>query len=215
MKVSLVIMAAGLGSRFGGNKQISQVGPHGEILMEYSIHDAIEDNRNISFQYFSWTENKQRELRRNGDKYIVSPWSLVWDDSNYYLIGYDLSSEQIRHYRVDKMLSVDILNSDRVGEEEYKKYDIASYSSAVFGMFGGKPERVTLSCNNRLANVMLDRFGSDTTLTKDGSDRFKITVNIVPSPVFLGWVISFGNEVEIISPDSVADEMKSLLDKYR
>ncbi|MBO5294497.1 MAG: NTP transferase domain-containing protein [Clostridia bacterium] len=39
---TLVILAAGLGSRFGGNKQISQVGPHGEILMEYSIYDAIE-----------------------------------------------------------------------------------------------------------------------------------------------------------------------------
>ena len=39
---SLVILAAGLGSRFGGNKQISHVGPHGEILMEYSIYDAIE-----------------------------------------------------------------------------------------------------------------------------------------------------------------------------
>ncbi|MBQ7336030.1 MAG: NTP transferase domain-containing protein [Clostridia bacterium] len=39
---TLVVLAAGLGSRFGGNKQISQVGPHGEILMEYSIYDAIE-----------------------------------------------------------------------------------------------------------------------------------------------------------------------------
>ncbi len=39
---TLVILAAGLGSRFGGNKQISEVGPHGEILMEYSIHDAIK-----------------------------------------------------------------------------------------------------------------------------------------------------------------------------
>lgn len=39
---TLIILAAGLGSRFGGNKQISHVGPHGEILMEYSIHDAIE-----------------------------------------------------------------------------------------------------------------------------------------------------------------------------
>ena len=39
--MTLVILAAGLGSRFGGNKQISHVGPHGEILMEYSIHDAI------------------------------------------------------------------------------------------------------------------------------------------------------------------------------
>ena len=42
MKTTLVILAAGLGSRFGGNKQISHVGPCGEMLMEYSIHDAIE-----------------------------------------------------------------------------------------------------------------------------------------------------------------------------
>ncbi len=41
METTLVILAAGLGSRFGGNKQISEVGPRGEILMEYSIHDAI------------------------------------------------------------------------------------------------------------------------------------------------------------------------------
>ena len=35
-------MAAGLGSRYGGNKQIDRIGPNGEILMEYSIHDAVE-----------------------------------------------------------------------------------------------------------------------------------------------------------------------------
>jgi len=41
MKAALVLMAAGLGSRYGGNKQVDGVGPYGEILMEYSIHDAI------------------------------------------------------------------------------------------------------------------------------------------------------------------------------
>ena len=41
MKVSLVIMAAGLGSRYGGNKQVDGIGPHREILMEYSIYDAL------------------------------------------------------------------------------------------------------------------------------------------------------------------------------
>ncbi len=43
MKTSLVIMAAGIGSRFGGGiKQLEAVGPNGEIIMDYSIHDAIE-----------------------------------------------------------------------------------------------------------------------------------------------------------------------------
>ena len=41
MKVSLVIMAAGLGSRYGGSKQIDGIGPHNEILMEYGIYDAL------------------------------------------------------------------------------------------------------------------------------------------------------------------------------
>lgn len=41
MKISLVIMAAGMGSRYGGDKQVDGIGPHREILMEYSIYDAL------------------------------------------------------------------------------------------------------------------------------------------------------------------------------
>ncbi|MBE5797662.1 MAG: hypothetical protein E7327_09860 [Clostridiales bacterium] len=41
MNTTLLIMAAGLGSRFGGDKQIARMGPGGEILLEYSIHDAV------------------------------------------------------------------------------------------------------------------------------------------------------------------------------
>ena len=40
-RAALVVMAAGRASRYGGNKQIEGMGPHGEILMEYSIYDAI------------------------------------------------------------------------------------------------------------------------------------------------------------------------------
>ncbi len=43
MKTTLIIMAAGIGSRFGGGvKQLTPVGPNGEIIIDYSIHDAIE-----------------------------------------------------------------------------------------------------------------------------------------------------------------------------
>jgi dTDP-glucose pyrophosphorylase len=42
MRTALMVMAAGLGARYGGNKQIDRMGPNGEILMEYSIYDALE-----------------------------------------------------------------------------------------------------------------------------------------------------------------------------
>ena len=45
MNTTLLIMAAGLGSRYGGNKQIDRIGPNGAILMDYSIHDAVEAGR--------------------------------------------------------------------------------------------------------------------------------------------------------------------------
>ncbi len=175
------------------------------------IHDAIESDVDITFKYFQWNARKEKELRRNGARYCVSPWSLVWDDSNYYLVGFDRESGEIRHFRVDKMLDTKIEDTRRVGREKFEKYDITSYSGAVFGMFGGKTERITLSCTNRLANVMLDRFGSSIPLLKDGDDRFRITVNVAASPIFYGWVISFGGEVKILSPESAASEIEKLL----
>ena len=39
---TLVILAAGMGSRFGGLKQIEPLGPHGESIIEYSVYDSIK-----------------------------------------------------------------------------------------------------------------------------------------------------------------------------
>lgn len=175
-----------------------------------TIHDAMENGVDITFKYFRWTPEKKKEEQRNGGVYRVSPWSLVWDDSNYYLVGYDTEKQEIRHFRVDKMINAAKAETKRSGEEAYKKYDINSYSGAVFGMFGGVTERVTLSCANRLANVMIDRFGKDVTVMKEGNDRFRITVNVAPSPIFLGWIISFGGEVKITSPAHVAQRLNEL-----
>ena len=42
MQPALLVLAAGMGSRYGGLKQIDPVGPNGEIIIDYSIHDAIQ-----------------------------------------------------------------------------------------------------------------------------------------------------------------------------
>ena len=51
------------------------------------LHEAINADRQIRFQYFQWTVSKKQELRRNGAWYQISPWCLMWDDENYYLVA--------------------------------------------------------------------------------------------------------------------------------
>ena len=113
-----------------------------------SIHSAINNNRQISFQYFQWIPDKQRELRHDGQRYTISPWHLVWDNENYYMIGYDSDSEMIKHFRVDKMLRISSGNEKREGLKKMKEFNIATYSRTLFGMLGGESTRVTLQCLN-------------------------------------------------------------------
>ena len=82
-----------------------------------AIHNAIEENKKIQFQYFQWNTKKEMELRKNGQLYEVSPWALLWEDENYYLVAFDTKSAQIKHYRVDKMLKIFCMDSAREGKE--------------------------------------------------------------------------------------------------
>ena len=102
------------------------------------IYNAIAENVKIRFQYFEWTVNKEMKLRRDGSYYEVSPWLLSWDDENYYLIAYDDRSRDIRHYRVDKMLKIELTAESREGKEQFRNFDVAAYSRKTFGMFAGR-----------------------------------------------------------------------------
>lgn len=178
-----------------------------------SIHSAINNNRQISFQYFQWTPDKQRELRHDGQQYTISPWHLVWDNENYYMIGYDSDSEMIKHFRVDKMLRISSGNEKREGLKKMKEFNIATYSRTLFGMLGGESTRVTLQCHNSMAGVIIDRFGKDTMMLRHDDEHFIAYVEVVPSDQFLGWIIGLSSYVQIMEPSSVVKQIKDLLSK--
>lgn len=170
------------------------------------IHRAISADRKISFQYYEWNENKEKQLRRNGKVYVVSPWALTWDDENYYMIAYDSEGKIIKHYRVDKMLKIDVCEERREGADIFKNFDMALYSQKTFGMYGGKDERVILKCRNDMAGIIIDRFGQDVIMHKLDEDFFEAFVKVAVSPLFLTWVMNFGERVKIISPQHVIDQ---------
>lgn len=178
------------------------------------IHNAINRDKQISFKYFKWNADGEKELRRGGKTYQVSPWALTWDDENYYLVAFDAEVGMIKHYRVDKMMKMAVLQERREGAQHFKNFDMALYSKKMFGMYNGRDEFVTLRCKNQMADPIINRFGQDVLLRKvSGEDSFDVTVKVAVSPVFLTWVMNFGGDIKILSPDHVAKEQVELAKK--
>ena len=172
-----------------------------------TIHDALCEECQIKFQYFSWTVDKKMELKHDGAYYSVSPWALCWDDEKYYLIGYDNREMKIKHFRVDKMANVSTTDEKRLGKEAFSKIKMSEYTNKLFGMFDGDLESVTLLCENHTANVIIDRFGTDIPIIKTDKEHFTVKVKVSVSKIFLGWIMAIPG-IKIVAPESTVDMMK-------
>lgn len=174
------------------------------------IHEAINNNVKVSFWYFSWNEKKEKVLRHDGDQFVISPWALTWDDENYYMVGYDSAAGIVKHYRVDKMLQIQLTEEKRDGAELFQNFDMALYSKKTFGMYGGKEESVVLRCSNSIAGVIIDRFGQDIPFTNITDTHFDIRIKVYTSPLFFTWLMNFGSNITILSPDNVKKDFIKL-----
>lgn len=180
-----------------------------------ALHSAITAGEQVEFQYCDWNLDKKMTPRHKGETYRISPWVLVWEGGNYYLIAY--TEGRLRHYRVDKMLGVKPLaGTVREGADEYAGFDVNVYMQQMFGMFHGPLKKVTLQCENRFAGAMIDRFGTTPILNPDpDGEHFTMTVQVQVSPQLFGWVAGFGPSVTIEGPPEVRAEMKKTLDQLQ
>lgn len=174
------------------------------------IHRAIQENKQICFTYMDWNLKKKLVPRTNGEK-KVSPWALVWQDENYYLAAFDSEDKIIKHYRVDKMGRVELVDEKREGVEQFSAIDLTTYTNQTFGMYGGREEIVTLQLPNRLIGVVLDRFGKDADIRPVEEDMFRVRVRVAVSGQFYGWLAGIGKDVKIISPAKVKDSYREWL----
>ena len=174
-----------------------------------TIYEAIGADCQIRFKYFRWNIRKEAEPKKDGVWYCVSPWALIWDDENYYLVGYDAEDSKIKHYRVDKMQKISLVLEKREGRDEFAEFNMPHYTKSLFGMFGGEETRVTIEAENDMVGVMIDRFGKDIVISPVDEDHFRTTVPVAVSNQFLGWIMALGGGVKITAPDEVAELMRT------
>lgn len=183
------------------------------------LHDAMLNNREITFSYLEWNADKELVPRRNGKQYRVSPWALTVKEDNYYLIAFDGAAEQIKHYRVDKMKGIkSVSRSKRLGGEVFSEYKLGEYTNQNFGMFSGDADIVTLLVPEDKVGIIFDRFGKDIDVRRIKDGRISMRIPVLVSKQFFGWICGLGTDVEISMPSSVRNEyiefLNEIIKKY-
>jgi len=173
------------------------------------ISTAIESDSRILFHYFTWNAKRERVLRREGALYTVSPWALLLDNENYYLLAFE--DGVMKHYRVDKMVDIFVIDMPREGKAVFDALNMAAYTDAHFGMFSGESSRVRLCFDNSLAGVAIDQFGPEAMLVPYDEGNFTVTIQTAVNVQFYGWLAGLGDKVRILEPQSAADGMRAHL----
>ena len=188
----------------------SRVKPHNEKVYYIidSIQTAILDQHQISFQYYEYTPEKKKILRHDGYRYILDPYALEWKNDHYYLIGYSHKHKGIAHFRVDRLTSVEPLDSKF---QPMPDFDVAAYTNKMVDMFAAEhAEQVKLLCSNELMRVIIDHYGEDIEISPYDDTHFTVIIEVNPSGTFYGWVFKFMGKIRILSPQSCVDKMQDI-----
>lgn len=172
---------------------------------------AIDAGKKISFHYITYTPDKQRVLREEGRQYIVSPYALIWNDDRYYLAAQYKKEGSVITFRIDRFHDVEILEEDAVIDENFNPSDYASKTILMYDA-GLQEQQVVLSCENRLMQNVVDKFGEDIATDVIDESHFVAKVLVRPSRTFYSWVFGFCGGIRIKSPQAVRIEYEALLE---
>ena len=177
-----------------------------------NIQTAIGNHQQIRFQYYEYTQEKKKILKHDGYYYVVNPYALEWKNDHYYLIGFSLKHQKIAHFRVDRLTSVENLETYFMPIEGF---DVASYTNKMVDMFTSESSKeVTLLCENELMRVIIDHYGEDAAVDRYDDTHFTAKIEVNPSGTFYGWIFKFKGKIKILSPKECITEMQQIAQEF-
>ena len=163
------------------------------------LSKAIDTRHKVTFRYFRINYENKREYQKKD--IIASPWYLIYENDNYYLLAYNL--KKIKYYRLDRIENVSILEAENEGEEAFEKIkeELPFRTQTSFNLFGGEKVDVTLRAPVYYYYLISDQFGMNLyPILEDSKKFFRVTVPVALNDQFFGWIVSLGYKVEVVAP---------------
>lgn len=193
---------------------------HQLFLNIEDIERAIQEGKQISFQYNEYTVDEHNEIvlrqRLNDDgearTYIINPYQMVAANGRYYLVcNYD-KYDNLSNYRVDRITNLQVLKKERKPlwklQEANDRLDLSKYISERVYMYQGESSSVKLRLKKEILTDFVDWFGTEK------ADLYEQTADTVTARVRVNeeamrkWAIQYGKYVRVLSPPRLVEKVK-------
>jgi len=163
------------------------------------ITQAITQFRSLQMRYYSASRNAT--TRRE-----VDPYRLWYAAGALYLIAYCRWRREVRLFAVDRIRSLAIT------DHPYQMplgFDVEAYVQDALVVMSGKPVTVELLFSKSAAPWVKDRLWHPSqTLTPLKGGRLNMTLSVADSPELVGWILSFGGQVQVLTPTALAERVR-------
>jgi len=177
-----------------------------------TIIDAIRKKKQISYQYIKHDINGKLVTKNHK----FTPVDLIYNDNYYYCVMAGVREDSIKfyHIRIDRMKNVLISDDQAIAHN----YNSNNYVTKHFQMWDGELSWVELLITNDVVDSMMDKFGEKLLIQPIDETHARIHVQVAVSKAFFSWIVTFGDNVKIITKDVKAQfigYIAEIVNQYR
>lgn len=177
---------------------------------------AVRLKKKVAFRYLYTDSNLEKQYRRGGKEYRISPYTLIWRQDKYYLIGSYGGYNTLSYYRLDRIRNLRLLDEPAVSPEDVlganADLQIRSFAEQnIYNYHGEKTMRVKLSVDANMADILVDDFGDSFSIIERGEKKNIVSVFVSDGWGLNTWLLQHGDSVQVLEPESVRNEVIELL----
>ena len=140
----------------------------------------------------------------------MSPYALIWNGDNYYVVGFSDKHKAIGSFRVDRIAKAPtILKTASKAQPE--DFSVDTYVNSMLRMYDSSREKVILLCRNDVMDSVIDKFGEEIEIGEAGGDAFRATIETAVNHIFFSWVFGFEGKVKIEGPEAVKERYQRMV----
>jgi len=136
---------------------------------------------------------------------IVEPLKIWFANSSLYLVAYDRKTSEKRTFAVSRIETCEVVKDESFQNDEF---NFEEYRQGSFRVWRGEPEEIELIFEKEIAPVIAENLWHESQKSEElGDGRLRLNLNTVISPELENWILSWGNQVIVESPENLKGQI--------